>query len=244
MQQSRLAQMGEMLSMIAHQWRQPLSSISTMQVSIKMAIELEQYNFNDTKDRDKFLKFLDNKLDKIGNYTNNLSHIISDFSDFYKPHKKSEILKLDAIVLKSKILFEDFLKIAKIDIDYDLNANVEMSAHKNEFMQVILNIVNNAKEQSIEKKIKKAKIYMKTYYDDDYVFLEISDNAGGIDEKVIDNIFDPYFSTKLEKNGTGLGLYMSNVIIKEHHSGEISVKNIKNGVMFTIKIKRFKNNEK
>jgi len=229
MHQSRLAQMGEMLSMIAHQWKQPLSSISTMNIAIKMALELEQYNLSDKKEREDFIKFLYIKLDKIAHNTQNLSKIIANFSDFYKPHKHSEVVTLDSVILKSKVLFEDIIKSAKIKVIFDLNANDEIYVHENEFMQVILNIVNNAKEQLIHNYIgDNAIINIKTYSLGNDVFMEISDNGGGISEDVIENLFDPYFSTKQDKNGTGLGLYMSKIIIKNYHNGNIYAKNIKN----------------
>lgn len=235
--QSRLAQMGEMLSMIAHQWKQPLSSISAMQIAIRMAIELEKYDLNNEKCREDFLEFLHQKLDKIGANTQNLSQIISDFSDFYKPNKKSEIMLLDNVIIKACNLIEDNIDFHYIILDLDLHSELFVNLHENEFMQVILNILSNAKEQLINKNIVNAKIKIKSYDEDEYAVLEISDNAGGISEDIIDNVFDPYFSTKLEKNGTGLGLYMSKNIIEDYHDGRISAKNDNDGAVFTIKIK-------
>lgn len=236
---SRLAQMGEMLSMIAHQWKQPLGSISAAQIAILMSIELEQYDLNDKKQREKFLEFTKEKLYKISKYVQNLSQIISDFSDFYRPNKKSEKIKLDDMIMKSSTLFKDSVMCDGIKLTLKLNGAYEVYIHENEFMQVILNIVNNAKEQLIDNKIIDAKIEVKTYAIEDDVFIEISDNGGGIKEDIIDKLFDPYFSTKLDKNGTGLGLYMSKIIIKDYHNGDIYAKNSQNGAIFTIKIKKF-----
>jgi len=240
LQQSRLAQMGEMLSMIAHQWKQPLSSISTMQISMKMAIELEQYDLKKEEHREKFLKFLNTKLDKLGSYTQNLSYIISDFSDFYKPNKQAFIKQLDSTIQKAFNLIEDSLDSQKINHKLTLNSKALVRIHESEFMQVILNILNNAKEQFLSKDILDAKIDIKSYDKDGYSIIEIIDNAGGIDEKIIENIFDPYYSTKLEKNGTGLGLYMSKKIIQDYHNGTIDVLNTQDGVKFIIKIKSAK----
>ncbi|MEA2092321.1 MAG: ABC transporter substrate-binding protein, partial [Campylobacterota bacterium] len=234
--QSRLAQMGEMLSMIAHQWKQPLSSISTMQIAIRMAIELEKYDLSDEKEREDFLEFIHDKLDKIGANTQNLSQIISNFSDFYKPNKKSEIMLLNSVITKACNLVEDSMYINKIELRQYLHSEMLVKLYENEFMQVILNILNNAKEQLINKNIPKASISLKSYDKDGYSILEISDNAGGIDEEIISNIFDPYFSTKLDKNGSGLGLYMSKIIMEDYHKGKISAKNYKDGAMFSIKI--------
>ncbi|MFT5835832.1 MAG: signal transduction histidine kinase/ABC-type nitrate/sulfonate [Sulfurimonas sp.] len=236
LQQSRLAQMGEMLSMIAHQWKQPLSSISAMQISIRMAIELEKYDFNDTNERKEFLEFLNRKLNKIGANTQNLSQIISDFSDFYKPNKKSKVMLLDGAIMKACNLVEESISVNNIALNLDLNSKASIKLHENEFMQVVLNILSNSKDQLINKSIVNGSINLKSYDEGAYSIVEISDNAGGIEENIINKIFDPYFSTKLEKNGTGLGLYMSKKIIEDYHNGRVRVKNIKDGVVFIIKI--------
>jgi signal transduction histidine kinase len=211
---SRLAQMGEMLSMIAHQWKQPLSSISSVQISIRMAIELERFDLSDEKQREEFLEFVHQKLDKIAANTQNLSQTISNFSDFYKPNKKAEMLKLDKVIMKACSLVEDNMDANNISISMSLHSDAVVRLHENEFMQVILNLLNNARDQLVEKCVEDAKIKIKSYDENGDVVLEISDNALGIDEQIIEKIFDPYFSTKLEKNGTGLGLYMSKQIIK------------------------------
>ncbi len=242
--QSRLAQMGEMLSMIAHQWKQPLSSISAMQISIRMAIELEKFDLKNEDQRKEFLEFIHQKLDKIGANTKNLSQIISDFSDFYKPNKKSEVMLLDKVIIKACHLVEDSMDVNNIRLSLDLHSKSLLRLHENEFMQVILNIINNSKEQLINTNIQNAQIKVKSYDDGESSVLEISDNAGGIEEAIISNIFDPYFSTKLEKNGTGLGLYMSKNIIEGYHNGSISVKNDKNGAVFIIKIQVEETDEK
>ncbi len=234
--QSRLAQMGEMLSMIAHQWKQPLSSISTMQIAIRMAIELEKYDLSDEKQREDFIEFIQDKLDKIGANTQNLSQIIADFSDFYKPNKKYSIMPLESVLTRACHLVEDSMDFYGIELHLDLNSKMPVKLYENEFMQVILNILSNAKEQLINNDIKNAHIELRSYDDDGCTILEISDNAGGIDEEIISNIFDPYFSTKLEKNGTGLGLYMSKNIIEDYHNGSLSAKNYKDGAVFTVKI--------
>ena len=225
--------------MIAHQWKQPLSSISASQISLLMAIELEKYDLDDKIQREKFLEFSELKLNNIARYVQNLSQVISDFSDFYRPDKKPEVVFFDDVILKSKTLFIDMLKSSKIEINIDLDANCEVYMHENEFIQVILNIVSNARDQLTNNSVDNAKIDIKTYINEDSIFVEISDNAGGISKDIIDNIFDPYFSTKLEINGTGLGLYMSKIIIKDYHHGDINAFSIDGGAMFKVRISRF-----
>ena len=234
--QSRLAQMGEMLSMIAHQWRQPLNAISVAQISITVTLELEKYDLSDKKQREAFLNFLRDKIQRVGQYVQNLSETISDFSDFYKPNKASVIRTVDRSILKSYSIIKESIESNLIEVDLDLNSHHQIKILESEFMQVIINILANAKEQCTEKNIKHPRITIKSFDIDDETYIEISDNAGGIDEKIIEKIFDPYFSTKLEQNGTGLGLYMSKMIIKDYHSGDIYAKNSDGGAIFTIKL--------
>lgn len=236
-QQARLAQMGEMLSMIAHQWRQPLGTISANIISIQTTLELEKYNLKDDKEREEFLKFLNTKMDKTTLYLQDLSQTITNFSNFYKPDKKFQMVEIGEVLLKAYNLIFDSLDSYNIKVDFDLESNYELMMHENEFMQVILNIINNAKDQLLQKDIKNPIINIHTHMEDDELYIEISDNAGGIDENSLDKIFNPYYSTKLEKNGTGLGLYMSKVIIKDYHNGDIYAKNSDNGAIFTIRIK-------
>jgi signal transduction histidine kinase/ABC-type amino acid transport substrate-binding protein len=242
---SRLAQMGEMISMIAHQWKQPLNAISTLQIAMIMAIELEEYNLCDKKEREDFLNFLNDKLKKIGLYTQNLSLIVSDFSDFYRPNKYQEELTLNNPLMQAYWLLEENLSSDNIDLCLELTSENKIMLFKNEFVQVLLNIINNAKEQFIEKNIDNAQILIKSYDRGEIAVMEISDNAGGIDDEIMDKIFDPYFSTKFDKNGTGLGLHMSKNIIEQHYKGRIYVQNIENGAKFTIEIGTHKDeNEK
>ena len=236
-QQSRLAMMGEMLSMIAHQWRQPLASISVNNISIKTSIELETYDLKNNQGRDDFLNFLNAKIDRTTLYLQDLSQTITNFSNFYKPDKKFIMVDITDVLLKAYNLIFDSLDSHDIRVEFDLESNVEFMMHENEFTQVILNIINNAKDQLLHNSVKDPVININTYMQDERLYIEIADNAGGIDEKNLDKIFDPYYSTKLEKNGTGLGLYMSKVIIKDYHNGDIYAKNSDSGAIFTIIIK-------
>lgn len=233
---SRLAQMGEMISMVAHQWKQPLSSISALQISILMAVELEEYDLSNENEREQFLLYLQERLKKIGEQTQALSLIISDFSDFYKLNKNQELIGLNVLVVKAYKLLEDNLEFDEIDLCLELSSKMSVVVYKNEFIQVILNIINNAREQLSQIKRADAQILIKSYDRDDICVLEISDNGGGINESIKDNIFDPYFSTKFDKNGTGLGLYMSKSIIEQHHKGKIYMQNIDNGAKFIIEL--------
>ena len=244
LQQSRLAQMGEMLSMIAHQWKQPLTAIGTIGIALKTILELGKYDLKDEKQRDEFIKYLNIRLDKIALYVLNLSQTITDFSDFYKPNKRATLLQIDDVIYKSFSLVEDKVKSNMIKVEFNLEVDCKIMMHENEFMQVILNIINNASDQLVQNRVDSPKIVISNYIKDDKLYITIEDNAGGIDKNIIDEIFEPYSSTKLEKNGTGLGLYMSKTIIKDYHNGDIYAENNEFGAIFTIVLDKEKNEEK
>jgi len=220
--QSRQAQMGEMISMIAHQWRQPISTISMGANNILADIELETLDENTLKDG----------ANNILNRTNELSKTIDDFRNFYKPNKESVIVKLEDVIEKSLNIIKPSLINSNINIIEEYNSDEQIELYYNEIMHVILNILSNALDSLKEKEIENKKIIIKT----ENRAISIYDNGGGIPEGIIDKIFDSYFSTKDESNGTGLGLYMSKAIIEEHHNGKLSAKNIDDGVRFTIEL--------
>jgi C4-dicarboxylate-specific signal transduction histidine kinase len=162
--------------------------------------------------------------------------IISDFSDFYKPNKLQQKVPLNSLVLKAYKFLEDNLKSEEIDLYLELNSKKSVMVYKNEFIQLLLNIINNARDQLKQTNKQDAQICIKSYDTDDICVIEISDNGGGVDENIKDNIFDPYFSTKFDKNGTGLGLHMSRSIIEQHYGGKIYLQNIENGAKFIIEL--------
>jgi ABC-type nitrate/sulfonate/bicarbonate transport system substrate-binding protein/C4-dicarboxylate-specific signal transduction histidine kinase len=234
--QSRLAQMGEMLSMIAHQWKQPLSTIGAIGINIKVAIDLHRYNLEEVQGRTDFFNFLQKNLDRIALHVQNLSEVIENFSAFYKPNKHAELLTLDAVVMKSYSLLKGSFGTLDIQVSFDLNSKTLLKVYENELIQVCLNIVTNAKEQFMQNETKNPYIDIRTYEKENVAYLEIEDNAGGVKEDIIEYVFDPYFSTKYEKNGTGLGLHMSKIIINQYHNGTLSVRNAENGAIFTISL--------
>ena len=227
--QSRLAQMGEMISMIAHQWRQPLSAISATSVSLRLKAELGR------ADREIVIKLSGD----IAKYSEHLSSTIDDFRNFFKPNKESEIATYNELIKSVLGIINSSLISKNIKLIQELESKNEFNTYSNELKQVILNLVKNAEDVLIENSIENPYIKIKTYELKDeklkYV-LEISDNGGGISPDIIDKIFDPYFSTKLDKNGTGLGLYMSKIIIQEHCMGTLDVYNNKDGAIFKIKL--------
>lgn len=173
---------------------------------------------------------LRNDATNIMQVTKELSNTIDDFRNFYKPNKQSKFVKLEDVVKKSLNIIKPALMNHSIDIVEEYNSNEKIELHDREVMHVILNILKNAQESFQEKQIKNKIITIKTKNRT----VSICDNAGEIPQDIIGKIFDPYFSTKNEKNGTGLGLYMSKTIIENHQNGKLSVENIENSVCFKI----------
>jgi len=234
--QSRMAQMGEMISMIAHQWRQPLGAISATSIDLNMKMELGIYDTTTQEGRDEAQKYFCESLKQIDELVHGLTVTIDDFRNFYKPDKAQERSLINVPVKKAMAIFETSLKSDNISFSQNYESKNIVSIYSNELMQVILNILQNAQDNFLEKDMADAKISIKTFDIEDNSIIEIYDNGGGVSSKFIEKIFDPYFSTKNEKNGTGIGLYMSKIIIEEHHNGELSVENIDDGVCFKIKL--------
>jgi len=225
--QSRLAQMGEMISMIAHQWRQPLTAISATSGAINLKAQLNRL------DKDMAIEL----SSKISNYSQHLSSTIDDFRDFFKSNKEKKETNYNEIVQNVLGIIETSITNKNIEIIKELNTDDTFNSYPNELKQVIMNLIKNAEDVLLEKKIKNPTIHIKTYKQDDKLILEISDNAGGVPKDILPKIFDPYFSTKTKKDGTGLGLYMSKTIIEEHCNGTLSVSNSDVGAVFRVEVK-------
>jgi len=223
-EQSRLAQMGEMISMIAHQWRQPLSAISATSGSIMLKAELGKL------DKENTVELANN----ITRYAQHLSSTIDDFRNFFKDDKAKQNVTLEEIAIGALNIVESSIASSNIKINLDINSSTEILTYKNELMQVVLNIIKNAEDALIEKNITNPTINIKITNKT----LFISDNAGGIPQKIMNRIFEPYFSTKTKKDGTGLGLYMSKTIIEEHCGGKLSVYNDNAGAVFKIDLEQ------
>ncbi len=235
-QQSRLAQMGEMLSMIAHQWRQPLGSIASTVTNIEVKMAMDKFDLQTKEGADACKDFLETKLGNIDTYVQSLSTTIDDFRNFYNPNKDRQVLTVNVPLQKALDIIKTSMHSQGIKIVESYNSERELSLADGELMQVFLNIFKNAQDNFKEKKTDDASIMIETQDIPRGVKIKIFDNGGGIPEDIMMKIFDPYFSTKDAKNGTGLGLYMSKTIVEEHHDGKLTVHNRDNGVEFTIEI--------
>ncbi len=221
-QQSRLAATGEMIGNIAHQWRQPLSLITTCASGIKLEKE-----FGITNERLEF-----EKLDTIIKSSNYLSKTIDDFRNFFKPNKEKKYFSVMEMLEQSITLISASFNFHYIKINKNFDEVSDVNGYPNEFSQAVLNILSNAKDAIIDKNIENPYINVSIYENKDFVFLEIEDNAKGIAPEIISKIFDPYFTTKEKKQGTGIGLYMSKMIIEKNMNGKLSIENTVNGAKF------------
>jgi len=228
-QQARLVSMGEMIENISHQWRQPLSYISTISSSIHLNCELGNYPTQE---------HIMDSMEKITDKTEYLSNTIETFRDFIKDDKKvKEVLlpkRIDrALNIISGTLSHHHIKL-KNEIDYDSHLKIKLPL--GELSQVLINIINNAKDILVERKIEKPWVKIATKSKDNIVVISIEDNAGGIPENILPQIFNPYFTTKHSSQGTGLGLHMSYKIVHESLKGKLYCKNSENGAIFFIEL--------
>ena len=208
-QQSKLAAMGEMIGNIAHQWRQPLSVISMVASAMKLELELGVDNKEGTA----------KNLQKMLDTTSYLSSIIEKFRNFFNPDNVSEEFYITDAFEENMEIFESSYKSNNIELILDLD-EVKILSYKFELMQVIINILSNAKDALKAQNLEENYIFIKTIVNEDKLIIRIRDNAGGISKDLKDKIYEPYFTTKHQSQGTGLGLYMSNEIVKRHLQGK------------------------
>ncbi|MFT5662404.1 MAG: PAS domain S-box-containing protein, partial [Sulfurimonas sp.] len=224
--QSRHAAMGEMIGMIAHQWRQPLSNIS-MDVN-NMLLDIAIGELSTIR--------VEEYANSISAQTQNLSETINDFRNFFKPDKVISKVNIKDVLDKTLSVVEDSLRNNNIELKSTFETDTEVNAYPRELMQVFVNVITNSKDALISNRIKDALINVRVYEDKEYINTEICDNGRGIDSEILPKVFDPYFSTKDVKTGTGLGLYMSKMIIEEHLNGILEVQSNGNSTCFTIRL--------
>lgn len=225
--QSRLARMGTMLSLIAHQWRQPLSELSGILMEIQTASKFDKL--------DK--EMVEESINESNKLIKFMSLTIDDFRNFFKPDKKKVYFYVEDACFEAISLISAAIKSANITLTKNIKCNCEILGYKREFAQVLLNLIGNAKDILIQREINNPLIHIEIDYKDGYSIITVSDNAGGVIEEHLELIFEPYFTTKDGTKGTGLGLYMSKMIIEKNMGGELSVENINDGALFKIKVK-------
>ena len=224
MHQSRLAAMGEMLSNIAHQWRQPLNTLGLVIQRLPFFYETDEFN----------REFLESSANEAMKLIQHMSRTIDDFRGFFKTDKEMVTFEVNQIIKQTLSLIEASIKQEQITISICSEGNPIILGYPNEYSQVLLSILNNAKDIFSEKKTKKAQLKIHSCMEGETSVVTISDNAGGIPEDIIDKIFDPYFTTKGPDKGTGIGLFIAKNIIENSMKGKLTARNAADGAEFRI----------
>ncbi len=229
--QSKSVQMGEMLNMIAHQWRQPLNAISASAISVAMKLELDELDPDDVREHLTYIQWRVQKM----------SQTINDFMNFFKPDQEIQQFKLNDVMKDIESLMKAQLQGRGIKILYDENNPILISSYKKELAHVLINIIANARDayEGLHLDVKSINISL-TQFEENTLIISVRDCAGGVKPENLDKIFNPYFTTKDQGKGTGIGLYMSRRIVREILHGSIEVVNTDNGAEFFIV---FKNQE-
>lgn len=221
-QQSKMAAMGEMIGAIAHQWKQPINAMSLNIEYLQNMYELGGLN----------KEMMDKRCGMLNDNISFMSQTISDFRSFFKPNKKKKLFSINRSIEKVVNILQSQLKTKGVEVILP-KESVEIESIPNELEQVILNIVNNGKDILLEKEAQNPTITIDLKKEEGRVILEILDNGGGIEPENLDKIFNSYFSTKGEK-GTGIGLYMSKLIVENSLGGKIEAENYEQGAKFSI----------
>ena len=227
LQKMRMAQMGEMLSMIAHQWRQPLNAIGITAANMELNALRGHSNSADVAKASQ----------DIATYVRHLSGTIEDFRNFFQPDRERTETTYDALIDSVMEIIKPSILEKQIDVIVKLECRDTFTTYVNEVRQVVLNLVKNAEDVLVERTVVHPRITIATYRAGATYVLSVGDNGGGVPEAVMERIFEPYFSTKNRKNGTGLGLYMSKIIVEEHCEGTLTVENGTEGALFTMRLK-------
>ena len=226
MHQSRLAAMGEMLSNIAHQWRQPLNTLGLVIQRLPFFYETNEFN----------REFLESSANEAMKLIQHMSRTIDDFRGFFKTDKEMITFEVNQIIRQTISLIDASFKQEQIKITIGTEGNPCILGYPNEYSQVLLSILHNAKDVFSEKKRKAAQVNIHSSMEGEKVVVTISDNAGGIAEDIIDKIFDPYFTTKGPDKGTGIGLFIAKNIIENSMKGKLTARNAADGAEFRIEV--------
>lgn len=222
--QSSQAVMGEMIGHIAHQWRQPLNTIGLLTQSLLFSFR--NANLSD--------EILEDRVNKIMVVLEHMSETIDDFRNFFNPNREMVNFGVESVVQKTLSFVETSFQKHKIKLDLDIEEDCQINGYENEYSQVLMNLLINAKDALVKQNDDNRRIWIRVCRRMGKSCLEVGDNAGGISPDIIDKLFEPYFTTKKDEDGTGLGLYICKTIIERKMSGYIDVKNDENGAVFSI----------
>jgi signal transduction histidine kinase len=224
--QGRQAAMGEMIGNIAHQWRQPLNTLGLLVQQTRMFYELGQFS----------QEFLESNVNRSMEIIQHMSRTIDDFRNYFKPEKEKVEFKMYEAVAKTLTLVEGSLNSKRVDIEIAAKCDPHVFGYPNEFLQVLLNILINARDALTERVVGDPRVLITIDSAGDRAVLTIADNAGGIPEEIMDRIFEPYFTTKGPQAGTGVGLFMSKTIVEKNMGGRLSARNTPDGAEFRIEV--------
>lgn len=226
--QSKQTAMSDMIAMLAHQWRQPISVISMAINNLQASIELEE---------EITPELLREHIEILHQQVTELDKTISNFRDFFKPQEDEEETTVKEILTSVINIIGKSLENNDIKLNIEYKNNISFFINKSSLVQVLLNILGNAKHILVDKKIENPTINLHIYSTDESTVLSICDNGGGIQDSIIDKLAHPYFTTKNEFNGKGLGLYISRTIVEKHLFGTLTWHNEKDGACFVITLK-------
>ncbi|BBG65258.1 putative two-component sensor histidine kinase [Hydrogenimonas sp.] len=222
--QSRFASLGQMMANIAHQWRQPLTELTLALFNMKRASERR----DDVQ--------VEEVYSEAKAMIQNMSQTIEDFINFFRPDKPKEPFVIARSLEESMQILHKSLEKEHIQIETSIDDSLKAVGVSNELSQVIINLLQNAKDAFAEKSIARKRVYIEVSREDDFAKIVVADNAGGIEESALERVFEPYFTTKHTAKGTGLGLFMSKMIVEKGLLGSIEAGNRDGGACFTIKI--------
>jgi C4-dicarboxylate-specific signal transduction histidine kinase len=226
LQQSRLAAMGEMIGNIAHQWRQPLNALGLLVQQMLLFYDLGEFN----------RELLEKNVSISKDLIKHMSSTIDDFRNFFRPDKEKVEFKVMGAIAGTVSLIADSFKNQHIAVEVIANYEPVIFGYQNEYGQVLLNILNNARDVLTERSIVDPRVTITIGAEDNRSIVAVADNAGGIPEEIMHKIFDPYFTTKGPQQGTGVGLFMSKIIIEKNMGGRLSARNTADGAEFRIEV--------
>jgi len=229
MQQAKMAEIGSMVESIAHQWRQPLNILGLSMTKLSLSC-----SFGRIEDMEKTIEIVEQQIQYM-------SQTIDDFRNFFKQDRVQSNVNIDHIITEVETLLGPLLARKKITIIRDIDPSITVLVYPNELKQVLINLVNNAREAIEQSKATQRQIRIACENNSRFCIILVEDSGGGVPLHIIDKIFDPYFTTKFESQGTGIGLYMSKMIVEKHFLGKLSVHNTKNGACFEIRLNRVEN---
>ena len=225
-QNSKMASMGEMIANIAHQWRQPLNSLSALHTVLMM-----DFDEKDSLTKEEIIEF----KEESSQYIHKMSSTIDDFRNFFSPTKEKELFFVSDAIKESIRFVRDSYIDAQVElIDKTKNRDTKISSYRNELMQVIMILLNNSRDAVASNGVNNPQVVVNFTQNANELKICIQDNGGGIAEEIMDRIFEPYFTTKFKSDGTGVGLYMSKMIVEDSIGGKLILENHNNGVLASL----------